>query len=163
MELNSVSLSHVLYAVQKSHFAHSLAESNHLLVAVLQIIHVFGFIFLLSPLILIALRVFGLILKDLPVQDVLRQPRALSLTGLAVTLASGLLMFLTAPLHYYNNWAFDTKMLLLLASLVIYAVLFLGVAPRQWAHPTLARITVVVSVVMWLGVCMAARAIGFVA
>ena len=163
MGLNSVSLSHVLYVVQKSHFAHALAESNHLLVAVLQIIHVFGFIFLLSPLLLIVLRVFGLILREQPLQEVLRQPRALSLTGLAVTLASGLLMFLTAPLHYYNNWAFDTKMLLLLAALTVYAVLFVGVAPRQSAHPTLVKITVVVAVVLWLSVCMAARAIGFVA
>lgn len=158
-----MSLQHVLYAIQKSHFAHGLAESNHLLVAVLQIVHVFGFIFLLSPLILIVLRVFGLILQDQPLQETLRQPRALSLTGLAVTLASGLLMFLTAPLHYYNNWAFDAKMLLLLASLTTYAILFLGVAPRQSAHPTLAKVTVAVSVVLWLGVCMAARAIGFVA
>jgi hypothetical protein len=163
VELNRVSLPHVLYAIQKSHFSHALARSNHLLVAALQIIHVFGFIFLLSPLLLILLRVFGLILRDQPLQEVLRQPRAVSLTGLAATLASGLLMFLTAPLHYYNNWAFDTKMLLLLASLVIYGVLFLGVVPRQSAHPTLAKITVVVAVVFWLGVCMAARAIGFVA
>jgi hypothetical protein len=161
--LNQVSLSHVLYVVQKSHFSHALAKSNHMLVAALQIIHVFGFIFLLSPLLLIVLRVFGLILRDQPLQEVLRQPRVLSLTGLAVTLASGLLMFLTAPLHYYNNWAFDTKMLLLLAALTIYAVLFLGVTPRQSAYPALAKITVVVSVVLWLGVCMAARAIGFVA
>jgi hypothetical protein len=163
VELSSVSLAHVLYTVQKSHFAHALAESNHMLVAMLQIIHVFGFIFLLSPLILIVLRVFGLVLRDQPLQETLRQPRALSLAGLAVTLASGLLMFLTAPLHYYNNWAFDTKMLLLLASLTIYAVLFLGMVPRQSAHPNLVKVTVVVSVVLWLGVCMAARAIGFVA
>jgi hypothetical protein len=158
-----VSLSHVLFVVQKSQFAHSLAESNHLLVAGLQIVHVFGFIFLLAPLLLIALRLLGLVLQDQPLQETLRQPRAVSLTGLAMTLSTGLLMFLTAPLHYYNNWAFDTKMLLLLASLTIYAVLFVSVAPRQSAYPTLAKITVVVSVVLWLGVCMAARAIGFVA
>ena len=158
-----MSLSHVLFVVQKSQFAHSLAESNHLLVAGLQIVHVFGFIFLLAPLLLIALRLLGLVLQDQPLQETLRQPRAVSLTGLAMTLSTGLLMFLTAPLHYYNNWAFDTKMLLLLASLTIYAVLFVSVAPRQSAYPTLAKITVVVSVVLWLGVCMAARAIGFVA
>jgi hypothetical protein len=161
--LNSVSFSHVLFVVQKSRFAHGLAESNHLLVAVLQIIHVFGFIFLLSPLILIALRVFGLVLRDQPLQEILRQPRTLSLTGLAMTLATGLLMFLTAPLHYYNNWAFDTKMLLLLAALITYALLYAAVAPRQSAHPTLAKFTVAVSVLLWVSVCMAARAIGFVA
>jgi hypothetical protein len=161
--LKPVSLAHVLYVIQKSHFAHGLAESNHMLVAFLQIIHVFGFIFLLSPLLLIVLRLFGLILRDQPLQEIVRQTRTVSLTGLMVTLASGLMMFLTAPLHYYNNWAFDAKMLLLLASLVIYAVFFLGIIPRQSDHPTLARIVVVVAVLFWLSVCMAARAIGFVA
>ena len=158
-----MTLAHVLYAVQKSHFAHGLAETNHMLVAVLQIIHVFGFIFLLAPLLLISLRLFGLVLRDQPVQEVVRQPRAVSITGLVMTLSTGLLMFLTAPLHYYNNWAFDLKMVLLLAALTVYGVLFIGAAPRQSAHPALARITVAASVVLWLGVCMAARAIGFVA
>jgi hypothetical protein len=158
-----VSLSHALFAVQKSQFAHSLAESNHLLVAGLQIIHVFGFIFLLAPLLLITMRVFGLVLQDQPLQETLRQPRTVSLTGLAMTLSTGLLMFLTAPLHYYNNWAFDLKMLLLLAALTSYALLFVGAAPRAPSHPLLTRIMVVVSVVLWLSVCMAARAIGFVA
>jgi hypothetical protein len=161
--LISVSFSQVLFEVQKSRFAHGLAESNHMLVAVLQIIHVFGFIFLLAPLILIALRVLGLVLREQPLHELLRQPRALSLTGLAMTLSTGLLMFLTAPLHYYNNWAFDTKMLLLLAALTAYAVLFLGVVPRHSTHPTLAKFTVAVSVLLWVSVCAAARAIGFVA
>ena len=134
-----------------------------MLVACLQIVHVFGFILLLSPLILIALRVFGLVLREQPLREILRQPRALSLAGFAMTLSTGLLMFLTAPLHYYNNWAFDTKMLLLLAALITYAVLFLGVVQRQSAHPTLAKFTVAASVLLWVGVCMAARAIGFVA
>lgn len=159
----SVSFSHVLFLVQKSRFAHGLAESNHMLVAVLQIIHVFGFIFLLAPLILIMLRVFGLALQEQPLQEFVRQPRALSLTGLAMTLSTGVLMFLTAPLHYYNNWAFDTKMLLLLAGLITYAVLYIGVIPRQSAHPVLAKLTLAVSVLLWLSVCAAARAIGFVA
>ncbi len=47
--------------------------------------------------------------------------------------------------------------------LTVYGLLFLGVAPRQPAHPGLAKITVRVALVLWLGVCMAARAIGFVA
>lgn len=161
--MNQVSFAHVLFVVQRSRFAHGLAESNHMLVACLQIVHVFGFIFLLAPLILIGLRVLGLVLQDQPLEEILRQPRALSLTGLGMTLSTGLLMFLTAPLHYYNNWAFDTKMLLLLAALLAYAVFFLGVVPRQSTHPSLAKFTVASSVLLWVGVCMAARAIGFVA
>jgi hypothetical protein len=140
-----------------------LAEANHMLVAVLQLIHVLGFILLLAPLIFIGLRLFGLVLRDYPLAVTLPQPRTLSIIGLAMTLTSGLFMFLSAPLHYYFNWAFDTKMQLLFAALIAYAVLFIGAAPREAAHPFLAKFTVALSVLLLIGVCMAARAIGFVA
>ena len=158
-----MSLLNVLVAVQKNSFAHGLAESNHLLIAGLQLIHVLGFILLLAPLILIGLRLLGLVLSDYPLPDTLPQARTLSIVGVVMTLSSGLLMFLAAPLHYYFNWAFDAKMILLLAALIVYAVLFIGAAPRESAHPLVAKIAVSLSVLLWIGVCVAARAIGFVA
>jgi uncharacterized protein DUF6644 len=157
-----VSIVDALYFIQTSRFAHAIAESNHLLVAGLQMVHVFGFIFLLAPLILICLRVVGLVLRDQPLENVVRQSRRLSWLGLAMTLTSGALMFLSAPLHYYNNWAFDTKMLLLLTALLFYALLFFWVAARESVHPTLAKISVALSLLSWIAVCMAGRAIGFV-
>jgi len=42
----------LLIWLQTSWFAHAIAESNHMLVACLQVVHVFGFIFLLAPLFL---------------------------------------------------------------------------------------------------------------
>ena len=71
-------------------------------------------------------------------------------------------MFLSAPMHYYANWAFDTKMLLLVAALAIYGLLFLWVAPRGSAHPSMAKLNVSLSLILWIAVCMAGRAIGFV-
>lgn len=158
-----MSLVRILTAVQKSHFSHGLAEANHMLVAVLQLIHVLGFILLLAPLIFIGLRLFGLVLREYSLDATLPQPRTLSICGLVMTLTSGVLMFLSAPLHYYYNWAFDTKMELLLAALIAYGVLFLGAAPRGAAHPLPAKITAALSVLLLVCVCMAARAIGFVA
>jgi uncharacterized membrane protein len=157
-----MSLVEVLVSIQKSPFAHAIAEANHMLVASLQIIHVFGFIFLLAPLILISLRVLGLVLHDQPLQDVVGQSKKLSLLGLSMALTSGVLMFLSAPLHYYSNWAFDAKMELLLAALLIYAAFFIGVASRESVHPWVAKTTVCLSLLSWVTVCMAGRAIGFV-
>ena len=153
----------ILVAVQKNSFAHGLAESNHLLIAGLQLIHVLGFILLLAPLILIGLRLLGLVLSDYSLADTLPQARTLSIVGVVMTLSSGVLMFLAAPLHYYFNWAFDAKMLLLLAALIVYAALFIAAVPRQPTQPLVAKIAVSVSVLLWVCVCVAARAIGFVA
>jgi hypothetical protein len=152
----------LLSAVQKTPFAHGIATANHMLVASLQIVHVFGFILLLAPLLLICLRIIGLVLRDQPLQDIVRQARKLSWLGLAMALTSGALMFLSAPLHYYFNWAFDTKIVLVLAALLLYGGFFAWVVGLESRHPTLAKITVSLSLLAWIAVCMAGRAIGFV-
>lgn len=157
-----MSIVDVLLSIQTSRFSHAIAEANHLLIASLQIVHVFGFIFLLAPLLLIGLRVLGLVLRDQPLHDVVGQSKKLSWLGLAMALTSGVLMFLSAPLHYYSNWAFDAKMALLMAALLIYAGFFIGAASQESAHPRLAKILVCLSLLSWVAVCMAGRAIGFV-
>ena len=148
--------------VQKSQFAHAIAQSNHLLIAFFQVVHVFGFIFLLAPLILVGLRVYRLVLTDQPLEDVLQHGRRVSLIGLSMTLASGFLMFLSAPLHYYFNWAFDAKMGFLVLAIGLYVAQLLWIAILNARHPVLARLGVSASLLSWIAVCMAGRAIGFV-
>lgn len=148
--------------LQGSRLSHFIAKANHLLIAALQILHVFGLILLLGPLILICLRVLGLVLREQAVEHIVGPCRRLSLMGLSLSLASGVLMFVSAPLHYYANWAFDAKMLLLLAALLLYGLIFVWSPAQLRAHRTLARLHVVCSLVAWIGVCMAGRAIGFV-
>jgi hypothetical protein len=148
--------------LQATPLSHFIAKANHLLVAALQILHVFGLIFLLAPLILIALRVLGLVLREQPLEDVLGQTRILSLLGLTSSLTSGVFMFLSAPLHYYANWAFDAKMSVLAAALVVYGLIFAWAPARVHCHEALARVHILLSLLLWIVVCMAGRAIGFV-
>jgi hypothetical protein len=152
----------LLISVQRSPFAHAIAKANHLLLASLQIVHVVGFILLLAPLLLIGLRILGLVLRDQPLEDIVRPAKKLSWLGLAMAMTSGLLMFLSGPLHYYYNWAFDTKIVLMLAALLLYGGFFAWVAARESHHPTLAKVTVSLTLLAWIAVCMAGRAIGFV-
>jgi hypothetical protein len=133
-----------------------------MLVASLQIIHVFGFIFLIAPIILIGLRVSGLVLRDEPLRNLLGPCRRFSLIGLAMSLGSGVVMFLSAPLHYYQNWAFDSKMLLLLVALVMYGVSLRLARHVESPRGVVATVAVSASVLLWIAVCMAGRAIGFV-
>ncbi len=152
----------LLISVQRSPLAHAIAKANPLFVASLQIVHVLGFILLLAPLLLIGLRILGLVLRDQPLDDIVGPAKKLSWLGLAMSMASGLLMFLSGPLHYYYNWAFDTKMVLMSVALVLYGGFFAWVASRESQHPILAKVTVSLSLLAWIAVCMAGRAIGFV-
>jgi hypothetical protein len=148
--------------LQASQLSHVIAKANHMLVASLQIVHVFGLILLLGPLLLINLRVLGLVLREQPLEDIVGQSLRLASLGLALSVTSGAFMFVSAPLHYYANWAFDAKMGLLVAALVVYALIFAWRPAQVRAHIVLARIHILMSLTLWIMVCMAGRAIGFV-
>jgi hypothetical protein len=148
--------------IQSTPLSHAISKSNHLLIAGFQVFHVIGFVLLLAALVLISLRLLGLILQQQPVPEVARQALRLLWSGLALAVISGTLMFIGSPRHYFYNPAFDVKMLLLVAAVIIQTVLFRKVANSSAPRPWLARASVAVSLAMWFAVSMAGRAIGFI-
>lgn len=152
----------VLNLIQASALSHAISQSNHLLIAGFQVFHVMGFVLLLAALVLISLRLLGFILEQQPVPEVASQALRLLWSGLALAVASGALMFIGSPKHYFYNPAFDVKMVLLLAAVLVQALLFRKVANSEHPNPWLARTSVALSLGFWFAVSMAGRAIGFV-
>ena len=157
-----MSIVDALIAIQNSGFARAITKSDHLVIAGLQIIHVFAFLLLLSSLVLMSLRLLGLVLQRQSLPLVTYGPTRLFWSGLSLAVISGALMFVTGTRHYFYNRAFDAKMLLLLVAVVIQLVLFRKVAVSESPSPVLATATVALSLVFWFGVAIAGRAIGFV-
>jgi hypothetical protein len=154
--------SDALTFIQSTALSHAISKSNHLLIAGFQVFHVMGFVLLLAALVLISLRLLGLILQQQTVPEVARQALRLVWSGLALAVISGTLMFIGSPRHYFYNPAFDIKMLLLAAAVIIQAGLFRRVADSTTASPWLARASVALALVLWFAVSLAGRAIGFV-
>jgi hypothetical protein len=152
----------VFAAIQGNGLVCLITKSDHLVIAGFQIVHVFGIVLLLTSLILMSLRLLGLVLQQQSVPQVTREAARLFWTGLWLTVLSGILMFVTGVAHYFFNRAFDVKMLLLSAAVIIQLALFHKVAATESPRPALARATVAVSLVLWFGVAVAGRAIGFV-
>ncbi len=152
----------ILSWIQTSTLGHAISKSNHLLIAGFQVVHVMGFVLLLSSLVLISLRLLGVSLANHSVPKVAGQTTRLLWLGLALAISSGALMFIGSPRHYFDNPAFRTKMLLLIAAVLVQIFLFQRVAARDSPNPWFARISVVVALGLWFGVSMAGRAIGFV-
>jgi hypothetical protein len=95
---------------------------------------------------------------DQSLSRVTREPSKLFVLGLAMTICSGALMFLTGPKHYFYNGAFDLKMPLLLLAVTPQPLLF-----RQFVNsPIATRLSVALSLAFWFGVAIARRAIAFV-
>lgn len=124
----------------------------------LEVVHLLGVALLLGNLFLLELRVFGLG-ATLPVLALARLGLALVLAGFGLAAASGLLMFGTQPAELLANRAFTLKMLLLL----------LAACNAGWFHgrgslhklDALARVQMVLSTLIWLGVLACGRWIAY--
>jgi hypothetical protein len=156
-----MSTAEVLTAIQNSAVAHAVSKSNHMVGAGLQIVHVLGFIVLLSSIVLISLRLLGLAFAQQPVSRVGRDATRLIWIGLALTVVSGTFMFVSSPRMYYYNPAFELKMGLLIVAVLIQVLLLRRVSANDAPTPLLARTTVALSLVAWFGVGLAGRIIGF--
>jgi hypothetical protein len=152
----------VLTALQNSAVAHAVSKSNHMVGASLQIMHVLGFILLLASIVLISLRLLGLAFAQQPISKVGRDATRLIWIGLVLTVVSGTLMFVSSPRMYYYNPAFELKMLLLVAAVLVQVLLLRRVSASDLPTPALARMTVALSLASWFGVGLAGRIIGFI-
>jgi hypothetical protein len=152
----------VLTAIQNSGVVHAVSKSNHMVGAGLQIVHVLGFILLLSSLVLISLRLLGLAFVEQPVSQLGKDATRLIWVGLALAAVSGTLMFVSSPRMYYTNPAFELKMLLLIVAVLVQVLLLRRVTANDSPAPALARTSVALSLVFWFGVGLAGRIIGFI-
>jgi hypothetical protein len=152
----------VLNALQNSFIGQSVAKSNHLVGATFQVFHVLGFIVLLASVALVNLRLLGYGLRAQTAPQIAAETNRLIWLGFAFAVVSGTGMFFSAVELYYFNPAFKLKLLILLAAALLQLTLFRKVASTETPNPALARISVLLSIVLWFGVGLAGRAIGYV-
>ena len=156
-----MSVEQVLTLIQDSPLAHVISKSNHLVAASLQVIHVLGFIALLAALVLVGLRLLGWTLKTQALADVAKDASRLLYLGLGMTIVSGVLMFIATPKLYFHKPAFELKMLLFLAALVLQFWLLRRLVDRASENAAVVRVTVAASLLVWFGIGFAGRMIGF--
>jgi hypothetical protein len=147
-----MSTTEILSAIAHLPLARALAKSDHLVTAALQVVHVIGFLLLLASLTLISLRLLGLVLVRQTIPQVASDTSRLLWIGVILAISS----------HYYFNRAFERKMVLLFAALVVHVTVLQRIARRDEPPATLARVGAVLSLLLWYGVSWAGRAIGFV-
>jgi hypothetical protein len=124
----------------------------------LEVVHILGIALLVGNLVLFELRVWG-IGATLPVQPLARLALTLSLAGLALVAASGLVMFGSQPDELLSNGAFLVKMALVLAAGINAA----------WFHrrggvtrlDATARAQTALSLGLWLAVMICGRWIAY--
>lgn len=124
----------------------------------LEVAHILGIGVLLGNLLLVELRVFGRG-AALPMEALARLSLGAAAGGFALAAASGLLMFAGQPQELIANRAFTLKMLLLLAAGCNAVAFHLRGSLRRLDGA--ARLQMVVSSVLWIGVVACGRWIAY--
>jgi hypothetical protein len=129
--------------------------------AVLEMVHLIGLTMLLGSLMVLDLRLWGVGMRRQPIADLARDLRAWLFSGMALVIGSGIFLFFGEPMKLYGSPAFHVKMLLLFLALVFQFTLFRLVTSTPQDTGALHRVAGVLSLVLWFGVGLAGRGIGF--
>lgn len=146
---------HLGIAIGNSTYAFPIIEMFHLLA-----LAIFG-----GAILLVDLRFLGLGYKNQSASTLARELFPLVAFGLLAMIVSGLLMFAGGPLRYIHNPMFQWKMALFVFALLFHFAIQ-GIASRRdlapTAHPLWLRCSAVLSLLLWLSIGLAGRAIGYV-
>ncbi len=125
-------------------------------------LHLVGIAFFGGMIFLTNLRLLGVTLRKLPAAKVIQSLRVPKQVGFAMVVTCGLLMASSKAEEYYYNWLFWTKMSLL-ALIGIHGLVFGKSVYRSSAEPSArAKLAAVLSLLLWTGVMIAGRGIGYV-
>jgi len=142
------------------------------LFAAIESCHLAGLAVLGGAVILVDLSLLGLALGDEPLRKLSRDAEPWLLAGLAITVASGLLLFLSEATKFYSAGFWDSaeapfvgKMAFLAAAIAFTFTVrrrMLRTSERLDRPPSLGdRLVAATSLLLWLGVAVGGRAIGF--
>jgi len=130
--------------------------------AVIEIVHLLALAIFGGAVLLLDLRFFGVGFNTQPARQVARGLLPLVTASLLVLLITGILMVASGPMRYYYNAAFRAKLTLFAVATVIQAALQYSVATSDNETQRWTRFIAAISLLLWLGVGLAGRAIGYV-
>ena len=158
----------LLTSLQQSGFAVWIRDSLYAF-PLLESVHVIGLAIVFGTIAVIDFRLLGLASAHRPFHRVASDVLPWTLAAFVVTALTGVLMFMTNAVVYFNNGYFRAKVLLLVLA-GLNALAFELTARRtlaQWDHspaaPSQGRLVAALSLVVWVGVIFAGRMIGFTA
>jgi len=140
------------------------AISNHeAAFPALETLHLFGLTLLLGTLVLMCLRLMGVMFKKQPVAELASELGPYQSSGLWLMIFTGVLMFVATAVRCYGNTSFWIKMIFLACALIFHFAYFRKLVRREDAsiRPAAGKLAATVALVLWFGVGVAGRSIGF--
>jgi hypothetical protein len=129
--------------------------------AIASVFLLFGITLLLGGIFFMSLRMLGLVMADRPLSEVAAGFRTWTLVGLVLTLLAGPTMAAATALRYYDSPAFWLEQELLLGAIIFHFAVYDRISRRDDVKPALRAFAAILALVLWFGVGVAGRAIGF--
>jgi hypothetical protein len=155
-----------LKSLEDTGFASGIRNSLYIF-PLLESVHVMALSLVFGTIIVVDLRLLGVASRHRPFERMSSELLKWTWWGFALTALTGAIMFTTNARVYADNTAFRIKLVLLaLAGLNMVAFhLTAGRTVRLWdrqsSAPPLGRLAAVLSLILWIGVIVAGRVIGF--
>ena len=137
-------------------------RGSRLYFPIIETFHLLALTVLFGAVIVLNMRLCRLMLKNQPTQQVAKDLAPWAWWSLVVILVSGIMLFLSEALKCYASKPFQVKMAFLFAAIIYHFTIHRAVS-RSDREPraTWGVIIGSVSVLLWLGVGLGGRAIGF--
>jgi hypothetical protein len=132
--------------------------------AAIEAVHLLALAVIGGAVLIVDMRLLGWTLRRQPVKQIARDAEPFLIGSLFMMLLTGyLLMASLAASKYYVNLAFQLKMVFLLLAIVFTFTVRRWLIYRDDAeiNPNVARLVAIVSVLLWSGVGIMGRGIGF--
>ena len=157
----------ILVGLQNTGFATAIREGVSLFPWI-ESVHVLAIVLVVGTISIIDMRLLGLPAHRRGVRRLMKEVLPLTWGAFLVAVISGFLLFSSAAVKYAALWAFQAKMLLLVAAglnmLFFHTVTFRDV--HLWDElvetPRAAKVAGISSLCIWIGVVVLGRIIGFV-
>lgn len=139
-------------------------RDSRILFPIIEAIHLLALTVLLGVVILLALRMFGLVLRYQTVPEVVRNFNGTAWVSIGIMLVTGILLFLSEALKCFGSPSFRVKMVFLFLAIVFQGTVFRMAtrSERIDKRPLERTVIGLLTLVLWFGVGLAGRAIGFI-
>jgi len=144
-----------------SFFGHTIRDSAWLFPCI-EVFHLLALGLLGGIVVMLNLSLVGVKFGGGPRRELAAELRPWLYGCIVVMLVSGFLLFSTEAVKLYGNWAFQLKMIFLLLALLFTLTIHRRVLDAPASGPAVRGLTALVSLLLWLGVGLGGRAIGFV-
>ena len=156
----------LLKSIQSSGLASWIRDSLYAF-PLIESFHVIGLAMVFGTIAIVDLRLLGLAWGKRPFSRVTQDIMKWTWVAFALTVTTGLLMFITNATVYFHNFQFRSKMVLIALAGINMLVFELrtGRNKHQWdndmAAPASGKLAAVLSLLLWISVIFMGRWIGF--